>query len=183
METENKLNCMPYRQEAIDIEFEVPFSIKKIFAFVAVSENMFLYKGYGLIPGIAEVRSSTIPRREGTIDQIKNTDGSSHKSTTIRFTIPSQYFVEISDIRVPGMKGYFSKTILGFTEEWNYYSAENNRTKIHRRLTVKYKNGWAHKILMKSVIIPHLEKSLHRHHHEIVARLSNSEDAHEKDSK
>ncbi|MGZ3772699.1 MAG: hypothetical protein ACXVCY_07540 [Pseudobdellovibrionaceae bacterium] len=159
------------QEKVIQITFEIPASIENVFDFVAKSQNMTLYKGYGLIPGISKVESSSIPRTQGTIDQITNTDGSSHLSTTVLFVVPCKYYVAISDIRISGIKSKLGQAILGFHEEWNYTSIHPQRTKIERSLRVLHKKGIFYELLINLVILPQLKKSLVLHHNEILQKF------------
>ncbi len=158
-------------EKAICIEINFPCSREKLFNFVADPKNMTLYKGFGLLPGISSVQSTPAPRIQGTIDLILNTDRSTHKSKTSVFDVPNRYFVEISNIQVPGLKGQLSRAIVQLAEEWNFASVNDANTKVIRRLLVFHKSGWLHEAMVTLLLLPQLKLALHRHHLAILSAV------------
>lgn len=156
----------------IQIFFTLQHSAKKIFDFVIRPENMSLYSGFLLIPGIKNVISSDQIRKSGTVDKITNTDGSSHLSKTDILISNSRYSLILSDIKVPGLKGKLANPIEGFSEDWIFNDNGDGTTSIDRTLFINYKAGFFNDLFIACFVRPQLYFSFLRHHKNLQNALS-----------
>lgn len=151
------------KETKIDIHFSLPFSANRVFDFIIRPENMPLYQGYFLVPGIKNVVSSDSIRKVGTVDKITNTDCSSHESRTDVLDPEKRYSLTLSNIKMNGFKEKLANPLTGFKEDWIFH-ADGNHVQIDRTLVIFYKEGFINEFLVNWVIKPQMELSLHRHH-------------------
>lgn len=161
------------KETQIDIHFSLPFSAKRVFDFIILPKNMPLYEGYGLVPGIKNVRSSDAVRREGTIDFITNTDGSSHQSKTDFLEAEKRYALTLSHIKIPGLKEKLGNPLMGFLEDW-IFRGEGEKVHIERTLVIIYREGIFNHWLVHFLIKPQMRKSLLRHHENLLVSIGAS---------
>ena len=159
------------KETKIDIHFSLPHSAKKVFDFIIRPENMPLYQGYFLVPGIKNVVSSDSIRKVGTIDKITNTDNSSHESRTDILDPEKRYSLTLSNIKINGFKEKLANPLTGFKEDWIFH-ADGNHVQIDRTLVIFYNDGFINEFLVNWVIKPQMELSLHRHHRNLFKFLS-----------
>lgn len=158
------------KETSIHIHFKLPFSAKKVFDFIVRPENMPLYQGYFLVPGIKVVNSSDAVRKVGTVDKITNTDNSSHESRTDVLEAEKRYALTLSNIKMNGFKEKLANPLTGFKEDWVFH-ADGNHVQIDRTLVIFYKPGLLNELMVKWVIYPQMEMSLHRHHKNVLQAL------------
>lgn len=153
-------------QHTIVIDFSLPASSEQVFDFVILPENMPLFRGFLLIPGIKKVHSSHSSRSVGCVDSIINTDGSSHSSVTLVLEKNRNYELKIGKIMPVGWKKSLANPLEGFTESW-VFEERNQQAYIRRRLSVIYHGGVFNALLVRTFIIPQLYFSLLIHHREL----------------
>lgn len=161
------------KEKFIHIHFTLPFSAKKVFDFIIRPENMPLYKGYFLVPGIKVVHSSDAIRKVGTVDKITNTDGSSHESRTDVLDDEKRYALTLSNIKIHGLKEKLANPLTGFKEDW-VFKADGGHVHIERTLVIFYKKGLINELMVRIVIYPQMVMSLHKHHQRVSSALSGS---------
>lgn len=159
-------------EEKVEIYFTLNFPAKTIFDFIIKPENMVLYTGFLLIPGIKNVISSDVIRKAGTVDKISNTDSGSHESTTDILDENKRYCLTIRNIFVPGFKGKLANPLLGFREDWIFNENPDGSTSIERTLFIIHKEGFLNKLLVTYVVRPQLYFSFLKHHQNILKALS-----------
>lgn len=160
------------KEEKIFVYTKMNFSAKAIFDFIIKPENMVLYTGFLLFPGIKKVDSSDKVRTQGTVDKIINTDNSSHVSTTDILIPHSRYSLTLKNIIVTGFKKKLANPILGFREDWILVENQTDLTSIERSLYIQYKEGGFNHFLVRFFIRPQLYFSLLKHHQNILKSLS-----------
>jgi len=153
-------------QHIIAIDFFLPASPEEVFDFVILPENMPLFRGFFLIPGIKHVHSSHTPRSVGCVDSITNTDGSFHRSVTLVLEKNRKYELEIGKIVPVGWKKSLANPLEGFAESWTF-EASNQQTFIRRKLFIYYRAGFLNFLLVHFFIKPQLYFSLIFHHIEL----------------
>ncbi|MBC7428032.1 MAG: hypothetical protein H7336_05440 [Bacteriovorax sp.] len=159
-------------EEIICIHFTLNFPAETIFRFVIRPENMVLYTGFLLIPGIKNVHSSDSDRKMGTLDKISNTDGSSHESTTDVLEKNQRYSLTIRNIQMTGFKKKLANPILGFREDWIFSENKNRSTTIDRSLVIVYKKGLLNTLFVNFIVRPQMHFSLLKHHQNLLKNLS-----------
>lgn len=148
------------------MNFSLPIEANTLFTFVADSENMILYTGYFLVPGIKYVVSSDIVRKVGTLDNVFNTDGSSHDARTMIFDYGARYSLYLDNFKLKGFKTKLATPIVAFKEDW-IFSPQGQSTQIKRSLVIEYKKGLFNTLLVKYFIYPQLYFSFLKHHQNI----------------
>ncbi len=159
------------KETKIDIHFSLPFSAKKVFDFIVLPENMPLYQGYFLVPGIKNVVSSDPVRKVGTVDKITNTDNSSHESRTDILEDAKRYSLTLSNFKMNGFKEKLANPLTGFKEDWIFH-ADGNHVHIDRTLVIFHKEGLVNELMVKWVIYPQMVASLHRHHKNLLNSIA-----------
>lgn len=163
---------LKHAESIIEINFELPFSCQTVFDFIILPTSMPLYKGFLLFPAIKYVQSSDTVRSVGTRDLIFNTDGSTHSSVTTKLIRPSQYLLEIGDIKLVGWKKILAGLIIGFKEDWTLSESSSRKTFINRKLVIIHRSDWWVNFLIIPFIKPQLKASLDLHHRRIKKALT-----------
>lgn len=153
------------------MNFTLPVECSELFAFIARAENMVLYTGCFLIPGIKKSVSSDSVRKVGTTDVISNTDGSSHDARTVVFEKDIRYSTYLDNFRMIGFKAKLATPIVAFKEDW-IYTRQETSTHIERSIEVVYKKGLFNSLFVKYFIYPQLYFSFLKHHQNIARALS-----------
>lgn len=153
------------------MNFTLPVEAKELFTFISLPENMVLYTGFFLIPGIKNVISSDHVRRVGTIDTVFNNDGSSHKSQTQVFDFGQRYSLELGSIKMTGFKAKLATPIIGFKEDW-ILTSKGNTTSIKRSIEIIYKKGLMNDLFVKYFVCPQLYFSFVKHHQNIAKKFA-----------
>lgn len=148
------------------IKFTLLVECSELFAFVGRAENMVLYTGCFLIPGIKKSISSDSERKVGTTDAISNTDGSFHDARTVYYEKDVRYSTYIDNFRMTGLKSKLVTPIVAFKEDW-VYGPQGTSTHIERSIDVIYKKGLLNSLLVKYFIYPQLYFSFLKHHQNI----------------
>lgn len=155
----------------LEINFTLPFTSKEVFEFVIKPDNMHLYTGFFLIPGIVDVKSSDAERKVGTVDQIANTDKSSHQSTTIELEDSRLYGIRIENITLRGWKQKLGAPIIGFRERW-VLSDHEGVSHIHRTLDILFVDNFFNRLFVKYFVYPQLYISFLFHHQNVKKGLN-----------
>lgn len=159
-------------EDKVEVYITMNFPAKMIFDFIVKPENMNLYTGFLLIPGIKKVVSSDIIRQVGTLDKITNTDNSSHESTTDVLDSNQRYSLTLRNVVVTGIKKKLANPIIGFREDWIFFENPDHSTSIARTLFIQHKEGVLNKFLVTFLIRPQIYFSLLKHHQNILKSLS-----------
>lgn len=157
---------MKTQTATLSMNFSLPIETSTLFEFVARCENMVLYTGYFLIPGIKYVVSSDVVRKVGTLDSVFNTDGSSHDSRTLILDHGVRYSLYLDNFQVKGLKAKLATPIVAFKEDW-IFSPQGQSTQLKRSLVIDYKKGFFNTLLVKYFIYPQLYFSFLKHHQNI----------------
>jgi len=157
---------MNHSEVRLVMKFTLPVECSKLFAFIARAENMVLYTGCFLIPGIKKSTSSDSVRKVGTTDAIANTDGSSHDARTVVFDKDVRYSTYLDNFQMIGFKSKLATPIVAFKEDW-IYTRQGSSTHIERSIYVVYKKGLLNSLLVKYFIYPQLYISFLKHHQNI----------------
>lgn len=159
-------------EDKVEIYASMNFPVKTIYDFIIKPENMKLFSGFLLIPGIKNVISSDNVRKVGTLDKIVNTDNSSHESVTDILEINQRYCLTLRNIEVSGLKKKLATPIIGFREEWIFQDNLDQSSRIARTLFIQHKTGVWNKFLVTFLIRPQIYFSLLIHHQNILKSLS-----------
>lgn len=155
------------QETSLIMNFTLPIEARELFTFVARSENMVLYTGCFLIPGIKNVISSDRVRKVGTLDAVANTDGSTHDARTVVLDFGSQYSLYLDNFRMTGFKSKLATPIIAFKEDW-ILTPDGQLTHIKRSIDIVYKKGLINTLFVKCFIYPQLYFSFLKHHQNIV---------------
>ena len=153
------------------MNFTLPVEAKELFTFLALPENMILYTGFLLVPGIKNVVSSDAVRKVGTIDNVFNNDGSSHDSQTVVFDFGQRYSLELGNIKMSGLKSKLVTPIIGFKEDW-ILTPMGNTTAVKRSIDIIYKKGLFNDLFVKCFVTPQLYLSFVKHHQNIAKKFA-----------
>lgn len=148
------------------MKFTLPVECSKLFAFIGRAENMVLYTGCFLIPGIKKSTSSDSERKVGTRDAISNTDGSTHDARTVIYDKDVRYSTYLDNFQMIGFKSKLATPIVAFKEDW-IYTPQGSSTHIERSIDIVYKKGLFNSLLVKYFIYPQLYISFLKHHQNI----------------
>jgi hypothetical protein len=122
------------------------------------------FKGFGIIPGIKTanfiIKTDSI---KGTIIQVKNSDGSSHKEEILAFEKDTYLKIKMYDFSKP--LSYFASF---FIEEWALKKIEDGY-KVERSMTLLSK-GMISKFILK-VISRSLKKAIQVHTEYVVREI------------
>jgi hypothetical protein len=122
------------------------------------------FKGFGIIPGIKTanfiIKTDSI---KGTIIQVKNSDGSSHKEEILAFEKDTYLKIKMYDFSRP--LSYFASF---FIEEWALKKIEDGY-KVERSMTLLSK-GMISKFILK-VISRSLKKAIQVHTEYVVREI------------
>lgn len=122
------------------------------------------FKGYGLIPGIKTanfiLKSESI---KGSIIQVENTDGSSHKEEILAFEKDKYLKIKLYDFSKP--LSYFSTH---FFEEWALKKMEDGY-KVERSMTL-FSKGTISRFILK-VISLSLKNAIQKHTEYVVREI------------
>lgn len=158
---------MNNQETSFTMNFTLPIEAKELFAFVARPENMVLYTGCFLVPGIKNVVSSDSVRKVGTIDAVSNTDGSSHDARTVILDFAKQYSLYLDNFQMTGYKAKLATPIIAFKEDW-ILTPDGQSTHVKRSIDIVYKKGLLNTLFVKYFITPQLYFSFLKHHQNIV---------------
>lgn len=148
------------------VNFSLPVECNKLFDFVGRAENMALYTGCFLIPGIKKSITSDSVRKVGTTDAITNTDGSSHNARTLVYDKDVRYSTYIDNLHMIGFKSKLASPIIAFREDWTF-TREGAVTHVERSIDIIYKKGFFNTLFVKCFIYPQLYFSFLKHHQNI----------------
>lgn len=154
-------------ETSLVMNFTLPIEAKTLFTFVAKSENMVLYTGCFLIPGIKNVVSSDKVRKVGTVDAVFNTDGSSHDARTVILDHGIRYSLYLDNFQMVGFKAKLATPIVAFKEDWILTTAGES-TQVKRSIDIVYKKGFINTLFVKYFVYPQLYFSFLKHHQNIV---------------
>lgn len=143
-----------------------------MFEHITSAREMTSYKGFFLIPGILSVESSEPSRRTGTVDLVKNSDGSSHRSLTVNFTHPTSYRLELTNIQGVGWRAPFTDLIESISEDWSF-DGDDSKCRIDRKFQINYQLTTCRWLYFNLILKPlfkisfsihyrHLQKALDR---------------------
>jgi len=158
-------------ETTLSMNFTLPIEAKALFTFVARPENMVLYTGCFLVPGIKNVVSSDSVRRVGTIDAVTNTDGSSHDARTVIFDFANRYSLYLDNFQMTGWKSKLATPIIAFKEDW-ILTPKGDSTEVMRSIDIVYKKGFINSLLVKYFIYPQLYISFLKHHSNIIKKFA-----------
>jgi hypothetical protein len=150
----------------IEKQFEVNANRETAFAFIINPENMTLFKGYGRIPGIAEVIPSNPLKGVGHIDIIKNCDGSSHLEQIIAFAPPKSYALHIHCFQFP-----VSLILKEIFETWHFQEGENGTT-ISRKFELRWPANFLASWIGNKILAVQFEKAIELHHQQVKEKLA-----------
>lgn len=159
------------KEVTLIMKFSLPVKVEKLFNFVADFNNMPLYEGCFLVPGISYVKSSDVVRKVGTLDSVTNTDGSSHDARTVIFDRNLRYSLYLDNFKLTGIKSKLATPIVAFKEDW-LYTDQGNSTAIERSITVVYKDGLFNDLFVKLFLYPQLYISFLNHHMKVDAAIA-----------
>lgn len=158
---------MNHQETSFVMNFTLPIEAKELFTFVARPENMVLYTGCFLVPGIKNVVSSDSVRKVGTVDAVSNTDGSSHDARTVILDFGSRYSLYLDNFKMIGFKSKLATPIIAFKEDW-ILTPDGQATHVKRSIDIVYKKGLINTLFVKYFIYPQLYFSFLKHHQNIV---------------
>lgn len=157
---------MKNQEVSLVMNFTLPIEAKTLFTFVARPENMVLYTGCFLIPGIKNVVSSDKIRKVGTLDAVTNSDGSSHDARTVILDFGAHYSLYLDNFKMTGLKSKLATPIMAFKEDW-ILTSEGESTHVKRSIDIVYKKGIINTLFVKYFIYPQLYFSFLKHHQNI----------------
>ncbi len=168
------MNLSKILSNKIEVKFELDFQVskEKLFDFIILPENMPLYTGFFLAPGIANVHSTTLIRQTGTIDNILNTDGSTHQSLTKIFLKNEKYYLDIFNIQTKGFKKVFDIFLKSFNEKWDFYFLSSNTCRVKRVLEIHFHFPLIFILPTVFFVKWIFTKALEHHHKNIIKALS-----------
>lgn len=155
----------------LSMNFTLPIEAKALFAFVARPENMVLYTGCFLVPGIKNVVSSDSVRKVGTVDVVTNTDGSSHDARTVILDFANRYTLYLDNFQMTGIKSKLATPIIAFKEDW-ILSPKGDSTEVMRSIDIVFEKGFVNSLLVKYFIYPQLYISFLKHHSNITKKFA-----------
>lgn len=162
---------MSQLETSLVMNFTLPIEANALFTFVANSENMVLYTGCFLVPGIKHVVSSDSVRKVGTVDAVANTDGSSHDARTVIFDYGRRYSLYLDNFKLTGYKSKLATPIIAFKEDW-ILTPKGDSTQINRSIDIVYKKSFLNNLLVKYFIYPQLYFSFLKHHQNIAKKFA-----------
>jgi len=122
------------------------------------------FKGFGIVPGIKNakfiIKSDPI---QGSIIEVENTDGSSHKEEFLAFEKDKYLKIKMYDFSKP--LSYFATF---FIEEWALKKLEDGY-KIERSMTLHSKGIFSNFVL--KIISQSLKKAIHKHTEIVVQEI------------
>ncbi len=122
------------------------------------------FKGYGMIPGIKNAKFITkTDSIKGSLIQVQNTDGSSHKEEFLEFEENKYLKIKMYDFSRP--LSIFAEY---FIEEW-VLRKESDHYKIERSMNL-YGKGFLSKLLL-SIIAKSLKNAIQKHTEYVVQKI------------
>lgn len=118
------------------------------------------FRGYGLIPGVANARYEfRAAGQAGSRVRVRNTDGSTHTEEFLEWESGRRVLIRMSDFSAP-LKWFASD----FLEEWDLTAAPAG-TRITRRFSLRPRNLAGRGVLL--LIAPLLARAVARHMEQI----------------
>lgn len=145
-------------------ELTLASSAQRVFAQVTSPAGMLLFRGFGMIPGIARVEPGAHLRAVGVEDVVHNDDGTSHRERVVEHAPCAAYALRIGPFDAP-----MRHLVTYLDERWEF-APEGSGTRVRRTFRFTSRGPLA-SLVVRLVVAPQMRIAMRRNHAALRAQL------------